>query len=117
MQRLEPVKPDRALEFLTSRGFNLAYGVVMGLAFGAIGWFSEGFAQLVWIFGAGLHTGIAFMWLISPVITEKWRKEMREELEKITDECVREGNARMQAEADRIWSPTITPNEPNERLH
>lgn len=115
------IKPDRALEVLMSRGFSVTYGAVMTLAFGAVGLFlyNEPPAQLVWIFGAGIHFGITFMWVIAPRITENWKRQMQVELQKITDECVKEGNARMQAEALRIWSPTIAPpdHEPRRGLH
>jgi len=113
------MKPDRALEVLCSPPFGVGYSALMCLAFGAVGLFvyDSGTAQLVWVFGAGCHFGMGLMWSIAPRITERWRREMREELGKITDECVREGNARMQAEALRIWSPTIvSPDQPHERL-
>ncbi len=102
------MKPDRALEVLLSRGFGVAYGVAMCLAFAAVGLFvyNEGSAQLVWIFGSGVHAGIAFMWLIAPRVTEKWRREVREELEKIADECLQEIRRRLYAE---FPSPTIVP--------
>jgi hypothetical protein len=75
---------DRALEVLLSRPFSVAYNAVMCIAFAAVAWFLNehgSLAQLVWAFGSGLHAGCGFMWLISPHITDRWRKEMNTEVE------------------------------------
>jgi hypothetical protein len=110
------VKPDRALEVLFSRWFNVTYGTVMCLAFmGVALWgYNEGSAQLIWVFGSGVHAGIAFMWVISPRVTQKWREEMRAELDKITEECLQKMHEHIRAE---FPSPTISPHEPHERMH
>lgn len=104
------MKTDRALEVLMSRGFSIAYGIVMTLAFGAVGLFlyNEPPAQLVWIFGAGVHLGITFMWVIAPRITESWKRQMEAELNKIAEECLVRMHQHVQAE---FQSPPIAPFE------
>lgn len=104
------MKVDRALMFLMSRGFSITYGIVMGLAFGAAGLFlvEERFAQLVWIFGSGIHTGIAFMWVISPSITAKWRREMQLEVDLMVARSLLEATKDVRRLA-QTWSPTMVP--------
>ncbi len=106
------MKPDRALEVLLSRGFGVGYSAVMVLAFSVMALFgSEGSAQLVWTFGAGVHFGMGFMWLIAPRVTEKWRREMREELDKIAEEFLK----KRRGEFPSFPSPSIVPFNPHER--
>jgi hypothetical protein len=94
-----------------SRGFSITYGAVMCIAFAGVGLYgyNEPPAQLVWIFGSGIHAGIAFMWLISPRITEKWRKEMETELDKIANECLTRMHQHILAESQ---APPISPHQP-----
>jgi hypothetical protein len=111
------VKTDRALQTLMSREFNITYGVVMCLAFGAVAlfWTEDRAAQMVWSFGSGVHAGITFMWLIAPRVTANWKRQMEAELNKITEECL----ARMHSHVLATWSPSIMPpdDEPRRGMH
>ena len=110
---------DRALEFLMSRGFAITYGVVMCAAFAAVAFFTEigHDAQLVWVFGSGVHAGIAFMWVISPRITGNWRRKMTAEIEVMMNEAFARAMNDAEKRALQVWSPTIVPpDEPRHRL-
>jgi len=110
------MKPDRALELLLSKGFSLTYSTVMCAVFAAVGFYTEigRDAQLVWIFGSGVHAGMALMWLFSPSITEKWKREIREELHKAGEEALREMRESIERE---FPSPTIIPYDHERRMH
>lgn len=109
---IKALNRDRALEVLLSRGFMVTYNAVMVLAFAAVAWFLNergSSAQLVWTFGSGVHAGIGFMWLISPHITERWRREMNTEVELMVS------RAMLQAMSDAnmvMWSPS-SPDDGN----
>lgn len=96
---------DRALEVLLSRPFSVAYNAVMCIAFAAVALFLNepgSWAQLIWTFGSGFHAGCGFMWLISPHITARWRREMNTEVELMVS------RAMLQAMGDAnmvMWSP------------
>lgn len=103
---------DRALDFLLSRGFSVVYSAVMFLAFGAVALFlvePGSSAQLIWVFGSGVHLGIMFMWLISPCITERWRTKMTAEIEDLMQESLKRALDEADKHALRMWSPTIVP--------
>ena len=82
---------------------------MMTLAFGAVALFlSErgSSAQLVWTFGCGLHAGIGFMWLISPQINARWRREMDAEVKLMVAKAV------ISSMRDAMtWSPPTSPDD------
>ena len=100
------------------RGFGVAYGAVLCAVFAAVGLYTEigRDAQLVWIFGSGVHAGMALMWLMAPRITEKWKLEIRAELEKVANECLARMHQHIEAE---FPSPPISPydHDHERRLH
>jgi hypothetical protein len=88
----------------------VAYSAAMCLAFGAVALFgyNEPPAQLVWMFGSGMHFGMGVMWVITTPsrLNEKWRKRMQAEIDVMMAQAV----------ARNMWSPPTAPHEQRRTL-